>query len=99
MRTGYGERFGMTCRSPSPYTIVNSCGSKSVGRCIAMEYERTTKDGSFTLTIRFNTPEQPSYSVESIEEMLTVLRQTADSLEFGMMDPSGKGGIPKGLPS
>lgn len=64
-----------------------------------MEYERTTKDGSFTLTITFNTPDAPSYSAESIEEMCQVLRQTADSLEFGMMDPSGNGGLPQGRPS
>lgn len=64
-----------------------------------MEYERTTKDGLFTLTIRFNSPETPSYSTEAIDEICQVLRQTADSLEFGMMDPSGKGGMPQGQPS
>jgi len=64
-----------------------------------MEYERTTKDGLFTLTITFHAPETPSYSVEEIEELCAVLRQTADSLAFGMMDPSGHAGIPKGRPS
>lgn len=64
-----------------------------------MEYERTTKDGLFTLTIRFNAPETPSYSPAEIDELTQVLRQTADSLEFGMTDPSGNAGIPTGLPS
>lgn len=64
-----------------------------------MQYERTTKDGLFTLTITFNSPDQPSYSAESIQEMINTLRQTADSLEFGMMDPTPNMGLPKGLPS
>lgn len=64
-----------------------------------MEYERTTKDGLFTVTIKFNAPEQPSYSVESMAEIVGVLRQTADSIEFGMEDPSGQAGIPTGQPS
>lgn len=64
-----------------------------------MEYERTTKDGLFTLSIRFNAPDLPSYSVDSLTEMITTLRQTADSIEFGMQDPSGHAGLPTGQPS
>ena len=64
-----------------------------------MEYERTTKDGLFTLTIAFNAPDQPEYSVKSLEELIGVLRSTAASIEFGIQDPSGHGGLPKGLPS
>lgn len=64
-----------------------------------MEYERTTRDGLFTLTLKFNAPETPSYSPESVDELCAILRQTAASLEFGLSDPSGQGGIPKGLAS
>lgn len=64
-----------------------------------MEYERTTKDGLVTLTVTFNAPETPSYSPDSISELCEVLRQTADSLEFSMTDPSGSCGMPSGLPS
>lgn len=64
-----------------------------------MEYERTTKDGLFTLTIKFNAPDKPVYSVEELEEIIGVLRATAASIEFGMQDPSGNAGLPMGRPS
>jgi hypothetical protein len=64
-----------------------------------LEYERTTTDGFFTLTLKFNSPESPSYAPETIDELCALLRQTAASLEFGLTDPSGHAGIPKGLPS
>jgi len=63
-----------------------------------MEFERTTKDGLFTLTIRFNAPETASYAPAEIKELCDVLEQTAASLAFGMLDPSGTG-VPQGRPS
>lgn len=62
-----------------------------------MDYEKTTRDGLFTLTLTFNAPDKPEYSVEELEELINTLRQTADSIEFGMQDPSGHAGLPQGM--
>lgn len=84
----------------SPYTSdVRVRGLSLTHRGCHLEYEKTTKDGLFTLTLKFNAPETPSYSPEAIDELCAILRQTATSLEFGLSDPSGHAGLPKGLPS
>ena len=54
-----------------------------------MDMEYTTKDGSLTLTVAFNT-EQEDYPPDTIREMINVLRVTADSLEFGLEHPEFK---------
>ena len=52
-----------------------------------LEMERTTKDGLFTLIIKFNEESIHEYPADAIREMVKVLDETSASLKFALEHP------------